>query len=318
MALYVVFAFIALAIDRRALLVSSLAYVLYALSTLFQQAGAVELSMAFTALVIGSALLTLSAFWQPMRAVGGRHAGRPRRPPAAGAAADVARLSSRLAGADLPGGSRLPGVFCPLDQLHQPPLDRRQHRAEFVPALQHRALLADQRPHALPVAQRRALLDPELGPLGGAAEGGEDRRVAAQLDRIVAPVPGRDHPAVEIEDAGQLDALEPDLARRARRQRKRRDDSHQARSRSASSLLGEQRVEPLAQRLELAAHQLELLRRGIEHARCTACHRAGTRAVASSASTIVARAGMPTITAPSGTSLVTTALAPIRAPRRRP
>ena len=65
--LYVVFALIALAIDRRALLVSSLAYVLYALSTLFQQAGAVELSMAFTALVIGSALLTLSAFWHPMR-----------------------------------------------------------------------------------------------------------------------------------------------------------------------------------------------------------------------------------------------------------
>ena len=65
--LYVVFGLIALAIDRRALLVSSLAYVLYALSTLFQQAGAVELSMAFTALVIGSALLTLSAFWHPMR-----------------------------------------------------------------------------------------------------------------------------------------------------------------------------------------------------------------------------------------------------------
>ncbi|MES2095957.1 MAG: hypothetical protein V4459_04300 [Pseudomonadota bacterium] len=67
MALYVVFAIIALAIDRRALLVSGLAYVLYALSMLFQQAGAVELSMAFTALVIGSALLSLSAFWQPMR-----------------------------------------------------------------------------------------------------------------------------------------------------------------------------------------------------------------------------------------------------------
>jgi hypothetical protein len=49
------------------LLVSSLAYVLYALSMLFQQAGAVELSMAFTAFVIGSALLTLSAFWHPMR-----------------------------------------------------------------------------------------------------------------------------------------------------------------------------------------------------------------------------------------------------------
>jgi hypothetical protein len=67
LALYVVFGFVALAIDRRALLVSSLAYVLYAMYALFQTAGAVELSAAFTALVIGSALLTLSAFWHPMR-----------------------------------------------------------------------------------------------------------------------------------------------------------------------------------------------------------------------------------------------------------
>lgn len=68
LALYIAFGFIALAVDRRALLVSSLAYVLYALYALFERAGAVELSAAFTALVIGSSLLTLSAFWQPMRA----------------------------------------------------------------------------------------------------------------------------------------------------------------------------------------------------------------------------------------------------------
>lgn len=67
LALYVAFAFVALAIDRRALLVSSLAYVLWALYSLFTRAGAVELGGALTALVIGSALLTLSAFWQPMR-----------------------------------------------------------------------------------------------------------------------------------------------------------------------------------------------------------------------------------------------------------
>lgn len=65
--LYLVFAFVALAIDRRALLVSSLAYVLYALSALFSASGAVELSAALTAFVIGSALLTLSAFWHQMR-----------------------------------------------------------------------------------------------------------------------------------------------------------------------------------------------------------------------------------------------------------
>lgn len=67
--LYVGFGFVALAVDRRALLVSSLAYVLYALYSLISQAGAIELSASITALVIGSALLTLSVFWHQMRRV---------------------------------------------------------------------------------------------------------------------------------------------------------------------------------------------------------------------------------------------------------
>jgi hypothetical protein len=50
------------------LLVSALAYVLYALSSLFKEFGAVQLSIALTALVIGSALLMLSAFWHQARA----------------------------------------------------------------------------------------------------------------------------------------------------------------------------------------------------------------------------------------------------------
>ncbi|HVF37637.1 MAG TPA: hypothetical protein VNA29_06810 [Sphingomicrobium sp.] len=68
-ALYVALGITALAIDRRALLVSALAYVLYALSELFKQFGAVELNIALTALVIGSALLLLSAFWHQARRV---------------------------------------------------------------------------------------------------------------------------------------------------------------------------------------------------------------------------------------------------------
>ena len=68
LALYLVFAFIALAIDRRALLVSSLVYVMYAMSTLIERTGALQLSTAITAFIIGSALLTLSVFWHPMRA----------------------------------------------------------------------------------------------------------------------------------------------------------------------------------------------------------------------------------------------------------
>lgn len=64
---YVVFGLVALAVDRRALLVSALAYVLFALAALFEEFGAVELTFALTALVIGSALLSLSAFWLPIR-----------------------------------------------------------------------------------------------------------------------------------------------------------------------------------------------------------------------------------------------------------
>ena len=67
--LYVVIGLTALAIDRRALLVSALAYVLYALNKLFEQFGAVELNVALTALVIGSALLMLSAFWHQARSM---------------------------------------------------------------------------------------------------------------------------------------------------------------------------------------------------------------------------------------------------------
>ncbi|MEO7635393.1 MAG: hypothetical protein ABIS38_07085 [Sphingomicrobium sp.] len=65
--LYVALGVTALAIDRRALLVSALAYVLWALADLFKRFGAVELNIALTALLIGSALLLLSAFWHQAR-----------------------------------------------------------------------------------------------------------------------------------------------------------------------------------------------------------------------------------------------------------
>ena len=67
--LYIVLGVTAVAIDRRALLVSALAYVLFALQSLFRQFGAVQLNVALTALVIGSALLLLSAFWHQARQV---------------------------------------------------------------------------------------------------------------------------------------------------------------------------------------------------------------------------------------------------------
>lgn len=66
-ALYVVIAFVSLCIDRRALMVSALVYVLYTFSALLKQYGVVSLGFAITALVIGSSLLLLSAYWHPSR-----------------------------------------------------------------------------------------------------------------------------------------------------------------------------------------------------------------------------------------------------------
>lgn len=67
LAIYLLMGMVALAVDRRALLVSALAYVLIALTWLFREFGMVELNVAVTGLVIGSALLALSAFWSPIR-----------------------------------------------------------------------------------------------------------------------------------------------------------------------------------------------------------------------------------------------------------
>lgn len=65
--LYAFFATVAIIVDRRALLVSALAYVLIAMTALFRNFGVIELGVALTALIIGSALLLLSAFWAPIR-----------------------------------------------------------------------------------------------------------------------------------------------------------------------------------------------------------------------------------------------------------
>jgi hypothetical protein len=64
---YLLLGLTALAVDRRALLVSALAYVLFALISLFDRFGAVELNIALAAFVIGSGLLLLSAFWHNVR-----------------------------------------------------------------------------------------------------------------------------------------------------------------------------------------------------------------------------------------------------------
>lgn len=67
--LYVVIALVSISIDRRALMVSALAYVLYAFNSILEQYGVVSLGFAFTAFAIGSGLLLLSAFWHACRKV---------------------------------------------------------------------------------------------------------------------------------------------------------------------------------------------------------------------------------------------------------
>ena len=173
--LYVVLGLVALAIDRRALLVSALAYVLYALNSLFQTYGDVELSFALTALVIGSALLLLSAFWTTARRAvvkplpercgrlpvldrgqaAGDRTGRPSWP-------SLPRTEGMQYSPPLPGNGEGSLRILARDQLEQPALDRRQDRPQLVAAAQHLAGLADQRPHALAAVQRRAFLDPDI------------------------------------------------------------------------------------------------------------------------------------------------------------
>jgi hypothetical protein len=67
--LYLAIAIISLLIDRRALMVSALGYVVYVFSTLLSDMGHVGIGFAVTAFTIGSALLLLSAFWHKCRAV---------------------------------------------------------------------------------------------------------------------------------------------------------------------------------------------------------------------------------------------------------
>lgn len=65
--LYIVLAIISISIDRRALMVSALIYVLYVFNSVLEQYGVVSLGFAFTAFIIGSGLLLLSAFWHRCR-----------------------------------------------------------------------------------------------------------------------------------------------------------------------------------------------------------------------------------------------------------
>jgi hypothetical protein len=65
---YIGLTLVALAIDRRALLVSALGYVIYAIEVLIGRGQGMSASFGVTALVIGLFLVLLSAAWRPIRA----------------------------------------------------------------------------------------------------------------------------------------------------------------------------------------------------------------------------------------------------------
>ena len=67
--LYLLLAVVSITVDRRALMVSSLIYVVYAFGELFETYGSLSSSLAISGLFIGSMLLLLSAFWHRSREI---------------------------------------------------------------------------------------------------------------------------------------------------------------------------------------------------------------------------------------------------------
>jgi hypothetical protein len=102
--IYLLLGLVAVIVDRRAILVSGLAYVIYAMAVLFRAAGSLNASLALTALLVGGLLLVLSAFWRPIRRVVLRIMPAPLRdrvPVTQSLAASHARRISRVSSAGL-------------------------------------------------------------------------------------------------------------------------------------------------------------------------------------------------------------------------
>jgi hypothetical protein len=69
MIVFLVLAVVALVVDRRAILVSSLAYLAYAAGTLITAVGLHSASFAVSTLAVGAVVLMLSAAWRPLRRI---------------------------------------------------------------------------------------------------------------------------------------------------------------------------------------------------------------------------------------------------------
>ena len=96
---------------------------------------------------------------------------------------------------------------------------------EFMAPLEHRSMFRDQGIGALLPLKVRAFFDPDIGPFGGSPEGSEGRHIGIEPQAIVAPMPGCDHPSIEIQDSLKLGAVECRNRTPVPRMRKRRDDA---------------------------------------------------------------------------------------------
>ena len=86
-------------------------------------------------------------------------------------------------------------------------------------------MFGNERERPLLQSKLGAFLDPDLGPFGVAAKGAETRDVAAEVDRIIAPVTGGDHPSVQVEDAREFLTVECGNRAPLSRTREGRDDA---------------------------------------------------------------------------------------------
>src|SRR3546814_3605658 len=88
------------------------------------------------------------------------------------------------------------------------------------------------------MSQRRALFYAVFRPFSRATEGGENSSVPAHVDGVIPPMPGRDHPSVQVHDPHQFDPVKTGLDCAAALYWKRRDIRHQDRSRSCMPFAG--------------------------------------------------------------------------------
>ena len=100
-----------------------------------------------------------------------------------------------------------------------------QHGRKLVAPLEDGAMLTDQGKRPLLQPKRGAFLYADLRPFRMATIGGEHGHIGVDPQRIILPMPRRDHPPVEVEDAHQLPAIESGDGLPVPDTRERRDDA---------------------------------------------------------------------------------------------